>query len=226
MEEIFKIIPFLYPYKVSNKGRVMNDRTKEIKSFSIQSKGYVQVCLFGKPKLVHRLVAETFIPNPNKLPYVNHKDENKTNNCVENLEWCDNLYNATYSNNYERSRNKQTSGKIVQYTKEGEIVKVWTSKEEVDKVMNIGLKSALHNGSFNRYFAGHFWFKENEEFDATRYKPFRKFKYVDEEGNVTIGGVKEIAKVLHVPVYTINNRIKNKKDKYDVYGKTIFEINL
>lgn len=53
---------------------------------------------------MHRLVAETFIPNPNNLPQINHKDENKKNNCVDNLEWCDNSYNMNYG-----SRLKQLS---------------------------------------------------------------------------------------------------------------------
>lgn len=62
-------------------------------------------------KYVHRLVAETFIPNPNNLPQVNHKDEDKSNNCVDNLEWCDQLYNNTYGTKVERRLNTMKNKK-------------------------------------------------------------------------------------------------------------------
>lgn len=101
-------------YEVSNKGRVKslirkvnaNNGGIYIKeemylSPVIDSKGYYQVflCKNGKPKpnRIHRLVAETFIDKPNGKNIVNHMDKNKSNNCVENLEWCTNQYNLRYS---------------------------------------------------------------------------------------------------------------------------------
>ena len=62
--------------------------------------GYKDVMLWKnnkmKNKRVHRLVAEAFIPNPNLYPIINHKDENRSNNNIENLEWCTAKYNSTY----------------------------------------------------------------------------------------------------------------------------------
>lgn len=59
--------------------------------------GYHQVELSGKKKKVHQLVARAFIANPDNLEIINHKDENRSNNAVENLEWCDRPYNVRYS---------------------------------------------------------------------------------------------------------------------------------
>lgn len=77
---------------------------------SMHDKGYKTVSLTrdGKTKMrfVHRLVAEAFIPNPGNLPMVNHKDEDKTNNFIENLEWCTNEYNLTYGTARQRQAKK------------------------------------------------------------------------------------------------------------------------
>jgi len=89
-----------YNYQVSSKGRIRNKATKAIKKTFINDSGYVIVSLYKEKRLktfrVHRLVAETFLPNPNNFREINHRDEQKTNNHVSNLEWCTREYNLAY----------------------------------------------------------------------------------------------------------------------------------
>lgn len=102
-------------YQVSDLGRVRSlDREdaqgRRIKGTvlagSLNGKGYLKVslCRDGdvEGKLIHRLVAEAFLDNPDNFPQVNHKDENKTNNVVSNLEWCSALYNDMYGTRNKR----------------------------------------------------------------------------------------------------------------------------
>ena len=100
MKEIWKNIMGFNGYQVSNFGRVRSFKTYKILKQATNNKGYKSLGLCKKGKmstfLVHRLVAEAFIPNPDKLPCINHKDENPSNNCVSNLEWCDQKYNTNY----------------------------------------------------------------------------------------------------------------------------------
>lgn len=107
--EIWKDIPsFEGLYQASNLGRIRSikhydkmHRLWEGKILTPQFDGkqnYLHISIKGKPYQIHRLVAKTFLPNPNNYPEVNHKDENKTNNCVENLEWCTHKYNNNYGN--------------------------------------------------------------------------------------------------------------------------------
>lgn len=106
MEEVWKDIKgYEGFYMISNQGRVkslnyMNKEYEQVLKPKKHNKGYLQVQLKkggDKTFTIHRLVAQTFLPNPLNLPFVNHKDENRQNNCVENLEWCDCSYNTKYS---------------------------------------------------------------------------------------------------------------------------------
>lgn len=98
--EIWKKIDGFESYSVSNMGRVRNDVTVRVLSFWDNHNGYKMVTLtrnYEKHSFrVHRLVAKSFIPNPDNLPQVNHINEIKTDNRVDNLEWCTAQYNINY----------------------------------------------------------------------------------------------------------------------------------
>lgn len=133
-------------YEVSNFGNVRSLERKVYRRFSwvklkgkilkpANIKGYCKVvlCKNGESKLLalHRLVAETFIPNPNQYPEVNHIDENKSNNNVNNLEWCTHSYNMNYGDILNKKRIKQ--GYKVKCVETGE---VFQSIREAAKAVN------------------------------------------------------------------------------------------
>ena len=89
-------------YEITKDGQVINRTNGHILKPQPNGKGYLRVSIGKKLQFVHRLVAEKYIPNPNNLPQVNHIDGNKLNNCVENLEWCDNYYNLMYGTGNDR----------------------------------------------------------------------------------------------------------------------------
>ena len=153
-------IKSLDTYRKGKNGSIRFCKGKILKPGTTKN-GYLLVGLYknGKVKfhLIHRLVAEAFIPNPNNLPEVNHKDENKLNNNAENLEWCDRLYNARYGTGIERQKKKQLndikkSKSVLQYDLEGNFIKEWKSTRECGRNgFNQGNVAACCRGELKKY---------------------------------------------------------------------------
>ena len=98
-------------------------------------KGYLYVKLRGKMIGVHRLVASSFIPNPHNLPQVNHKDEDKSNNNVTNLEWCSSKYNINYGTRIQR-RAILYGRRIEQLSRNGEHIAYYENANEFARMNN------------------------------------------------------------------------------------------
>lgn len=152
-------------YQVSSEGRVMNVRNGKLKIFYYGTGGYKRVMLWkgnkSKNYPVHRLVAKAFIPNPDNLPQVNHKDECHTNNVVENLEWCTLAYNLSYGTRVkriiEKERNGKRSKKVYQYTIDGELVDTYPSLAECGRNgYDIANVSKVCHGVYKQY-KGYKW---------------------------------------------------------------------
>lgn len=167
MQEIWKdVVGFEGLYKVSNFGNVKSLRIGKILIPSITIHGYkrITLCKNGnrENKVIHRIVAEAFLDNPKSLPCVNHKDENKLNNCVENLEWCDIKYNTNYGTCIER-RSKNNQKPVNQYDLNMNFIKRYESIKEASNG-NYYLYTHIGECCKGKYFSvgGYIWRYANE----------------------------------------------------------------
>ncbi|WP_304610373.1 NUMOD4 domain-containing protein [Muribaculum intestinale] len=161
-QEIWKdVVGYEGLYKVSNHGRVMsfcNRKTPLVLKQRNSVWGYPTVCLCKGKKhhktiVVHRLVAKAFIPNPNNFRVVNHKDEDKTNNNVNNLEWCTHEYNCAYGTARYRIgkahiNHPKMSKRVAQQNPEGELIRVFPSIREACR------KLGINNGNLTEALKG------------------------------------------------------------------------
>jgi hypothetical protein len=159
-EEIWEKIEGYSKYEISNIGRIRNKNGLILKQGN--NSGYCIINIFndnGKRNkhYIHRLVATSFLELENNKPHVNHKDGNKENNSVSNLEWVspsDNIKHA-YDNNLIKKYNVE----IEQYTKEGVFVKLYSSLTEASKQNNMDTSSIAHVCKGRRKTAGGFIWK-------------------------------------------------------------------
>lgn len=140
MKEIWKNIKdYEGLYQVSNLGNVKSLKTNKCLYYS-KSKNYLRVGLnkngIRRGYSIHRLVAQTFIPNPDNLPCINHKDCNGHNNKVDNLEWCTYKYNNSYKNHYLKKNISATIYYLKRdYPNEQEIIEL--AEKLKDKINNL-----------------------------------------------------------------------------------------
>ena len=196
-EEWRDIVGYNGMYQVSNKGRIRSFKYRNTKETyvlkqMINKKGYLIVGLSknGKRKtvIVHRIVAQAFIPNPNKYPQINHKDENKTNNNIDNLEWCTNSYNHNFGTHNERvglantgkertqesrerykksqeRRRDKIAYRILQYDLNGVFIKEWRCAFDIEK--ELGFQRSTIRDCCNqktKTFKGYIWRYKTENY--------------------------------------------------------------
>lgn len=169
-KEIWKNINFLNNYyQISNKGNIRHIKSKRINILKPHKdkNGYLIISLYINKKFqtfkLHRLVAQAFIPNPDNLPQVNHKDGNKLNNCVNNLEWCtcrENINHAVKNGYYANRDYSKKFKKVYQYNLDGELVKIWNSIIEASTTLGICAstitKVCKHKDKYKTY-KGYIW---------------------------------------------------------------------
>ena len=157
-----------YPcYRVSEDGRIYSEKRKALRKLTKNASGYFRVGLTdnGKEKgaLVHVLVASAYLSNPENFPIVNHKNGIKTDNRVENLEWCTYQRNAQHAHDTDLCSSKK---KVIQYTKCGEEVKRYDSiKEAADSVGSISyytISRVARKKARSKTAGGYIWRFENE----------------------------------------------------------------
>lgn len=163
--EIWKSHPYIDKIEVSSFGRVRSVKGHYYKNW--RSRGgyfYVSFSIDGKitSKSVHRLVAQTFIDNPDNLPQVNHKDCDRTNNNVENLEWCTASYNSEYREKFGMP-NIETLGKpVLAISLDTHEVSRYQSQVEASRMLGVsqGNISSVIKGKLKH--TGGFWFVRDD----------------------------------------------------------------
>lgn len=231
MEEQWEPIEGYDHYEVSNYGNVRSYTNRgtlcaEPHMLSPRlNKGYLFVNLYDsqhkmKSIKVHRLVASAFIPNPDNYPQINHKDEDKTNNHVDNLEWCDSKYNVNYGTGHARScyaRRDCNNKEVHQFDFNGQYIQSFKSITEASRITGCCLtdisKAALHSLKY----AGNWFWSYTMDYDFSKeintigrisyWKNSQIINQYDKKGNFikSYTGFNEVEQILNHPKYNMYN---------------------
>ena len=175
-------------YLVSDTGLVFSAKSGKLLKQTLSSAGYYRVQLWingqGKHCAVHRLVADAFVPNPNKYPVINHKDENKLNNRATNLEWCTYQYNVNYGSciekrisnrRYETGKDHVRSKAVYQFSLDGQFIAEYESCHLAGIETGLNYKSIQKARSGQlKTFAGYVWLPTKEFSSPSERPSFRK----------------------------------------------------
>jgi len=126
---------------------------------------FVQLSVNGKHinRLVHRLVAKIFLPNPDNLPEVNHKDCDQTNNNIDNLEWCDSSYNSQYREKYGVSQTEAQGHPLFAVELNTQEVLYFRSQREASRELNVDQSSITRVVKGKQKTVGSYWFVEVDD---------------------------------------------------------------
>ena len=164
--KVWDIIDEFPDYEINREGEIRNKHTKKHLSLNPNAVGYVAVCLHKDKKAynrqLHVLIAQKYIPNPENKPIVNHIDENRANNNVNNLEWVDAKENANHGDRGEKIAHRR-SVPVNEYDIYGHYIRTWVSVAAFGRHYNVAPSnvSAVARGAWNaiagrqvRYYTG------------------------------------------------------------------------
>ena len=156
-------------YKISSKGRVFSIRSNRCLKPKIDKYGYkvVTLCVQGKRchRTIHRLVAEAFIPNLENKPTVNHINEDKLDNSVENLEWATVAENVNHGSRNERMARTKSRKPVIQLTLDGEFITEWAGAKEAGRKTGINRRCISKCCKGERLSAGGYKWMYKEDYE-------------------------------------------------------------